>query len=134
MSKTLLLCICKDDESVINEAKGSVGRSDYHYFGARMAGIAGQLEMLKKVSTIIVTAHGDEYFIGNKLAGFIDISAENFADILNKVNFSGQVYFHACEGHAYGKNVKRHLTCNAKIHGVKGDAKMAIDLHDCEPC
>jgi hypothetical protein len=132
---TLLICLCKDDAAVIESAKAFYkSETCLKYFGARITGIQGQLQMLRKLTEIIVTAHGNDDEVGNENPGVIDVSAEAFAVILNKAGFSGDVYFDVCEGLEYGKNVKKTLTCRARLYGAVGETGMAIDRSKCEAC
>jgi len=133
---TLLICLCKDDPSVISAAKDFyAAETCSRYFGSRIAGIQGQLNMLREgVDEIIVTAHGSEDEIGNEDLGVIDVTAEAFATILNKAGFSGDVYFDVCDGSKFGKNVKKNLNVGARLFGAVGSTGMQIDRSKCVAC
>jgi hypothetical protein len=133
---TLLICLCKDDPSVISAAKDFYkAETCAKYFGSRIAGIQGQLNMLRdRVDEIIVTAHGSDDEIGNENPGLVDVSAEAFATILNKAAFAGDVYFDVCEGNEFGKNVKKSLSTGARLFGAVGSTGMQIDRSKCVAC
>ncbi len=133
---TLLICLCKDDPSVINAAKDFYAAETCpKYFGARISGIQGQLKMMQaRLTEIIVTAHGNDDEIGNENPGGVDVTAEAFAVILNKADFNGTVYFDVCEGQEFGKNVKKSLTCGATLYGAVGSTNMQIDRTKCALC
>ncbi len=133
--KQLLICLCKNDTDVIASAKKYLEAHDcFKYFGGRVSGIGGTLKTISDLGRIIVTAHGSKTEIGEALKNFIDVTAKEFADILNTAKFTGDVYFDVCSGYKFGTNVKSELTCGAIIYGAKGETDMDIDIDSCVIC